>query len=119
MGTSRSIDGDRAWKAGACLYSGRPNPVWYPTEAEVSALVGIWKRLESMAGCALKRPRLGYAGCWLEDAAGRRWHAFDGCVELAESGKTTARSDAEGAFESRLIASAPASTFPEGFDPRT
>jgi hypothetical protein len=119
MDTSRSVDVDRAGKAGACLYSGRPNPVWYPTEVEVRALVGIWEHLEPTARWAMKRPRLGYAGCWLEDAAGRRWHAFDGCVELAESGKTTARSDAEGAFESRLIASAPASTFPEGFDPRT
>ena len=108
---------DGLWQAGACLYSGRPNPVWCPVEAEVAALIGIWERLESMAGCAVKQSHLGYAGCWLDDSAGRHWHAFDGCVVLSESGKTTARFDAAREFESRLIASAPVGTFPEGFDP--
>jgi hypothetical protein len=45
--------------------------------------------------------------------------AFNGCVVLSESGKTTALFDAAREFESRLIASAPVGTFPVGFDPRT
>lgn len=108
MGTSRSIEVASPWTAGACVLSGRPDPVWELPDDVAQPLVHIWDALETIVGVMAVPPGLGYRGCWLRDPQGRRWHAFDGSVRLSAPEGESLRADPGRTFERTLIASAPA-----------
>jgi hypothetical protein len=107
-----------AWRAGALVYSGRPDP----NAQQVDGLMALWNRMAAASAWNEPPSRLGYRGCWLAAPDGRRWMAFDGAVACyaprqrpggpseRHPGPIEVRRDAGRAFERALLATAPAGT---------
>ena len=112
MGTSRSIEQENAWRAGALVYSGRPDPVWIVPEDIVESLLQLWEELDDWSGTLPAPPALGYKGCYVQDAGLRKWTAFNGFVSLTHDRETLIKKDMARAFEKRILISAPAGTLP-------
>ena len=108
MATSRSPE----WSARALLFSGRPDPSWPVPETIATELHALWSALDPWSGTPPVAPPLGYRGCILHAPDGREWVAFGGAVTLATSQGADVRSDAERAFERRLLDSAPSTLLP-------
>jgi len=111
-----------SWRAGALVYSGRPDPTWAVDEGRANELLGLWHQLARGSEWLDPPARLGYRGCWLERSDGARWEARDGSVAQFGSGRQTresrpappgsrapdeVRRDAARAFERAVLASAP------------
>jgi hypothetical protein len=111
MATSRSHN-ETGWRAGAFVFSGRPDPTWPVTDETAVHLERIWASLDALEGEAPKPPSLGYRGCFVQDQTGRLWTAFGGAVILTESGSSSSRRDEAQAFERSLLASAPPGSVP-------
>jgi hypothetical protein len=108
MGTSRSNN----WTACALVFSGRPSPTWPLASTDALRLIGLWSALPATDNAAPNTPKLGYAGCVLEDGAGTEWRAHDG-VAVSTSGTTIeTRADTERRFERGILATAPADVLP-------
>jgi hypothetical protein len=105
------------WRAGALLYSGRPDPTWIVPAQQVAALIAYWDELPPSRTWSEPPSRLGYRGCWLEAPDGRRWTGHDGLAVLfpprsrsARAQPTEARRDEQRTFERAVLATAPAGT---------
>jgi hypothetical protein len=116
MATSRSIETDQHWIAGALLYSGRPDPAWEISGTTVQSLLQHWGSLIAWEGTLPVPPVLGYRGCFLQDPSGRKWTAFQHSVTLTQQDQTEVREDTAGTFEKLLLSSAPAGTIPPGVE---
>lgn len=113
MATSRSIDPAPVWRAGAQLFSGRPDPEWSLTPVRARALVAAWDSLHAIPSDAVPvAPVLGYRGCRMSDGAGRTWRAGQGLVLLQHEGVSSARADPDRRFERAILASAPPGVLP-------
>jgi hypothetical protein len=99
------------WKAGALLYSGRPDPSWTMAPDAAGAWVHAFERLTPTDAALPNQARLGYRGAWLQEPAGRRWNAF---AELAWCASDR-RVDVARALERRLLESAPTGALPAGW----
>ena len=108
MDTSRSPE----WSARTLLFSGRPDPTWSVAESVATELQALWSALGPWSGAPPAGPPLGYRGCVLRAPDGREWRAFGGAVTLATLEGAEVRSDAERAFERRLLDSAPSGLLP-------
>jgi hypothetical protein len=113
MGTSSSNSlVRRDWTVQVDLFSGRPNPAWTLSEAQVRNLLEIWDGLEPADPAGTEQsPRLGYRGFTLAGPCDERWIAAAGVVTHASSGPTPKlerRSDPPRRFEGALLHSAPA-----------
>lgn len=108
MATSRSPE----WNARALLFSGRPDPTWPVPETVATELYALWSALGPWWGAPPAAPPLGYRGCVLRAPDGREWVAFGGTVTLTTSEGVNIRSDAEQAFERRVLDSAPPNLLP-------
>jgi hypothetical protein len=110
MGTSRSNN----WSACALVFSGRPSPKWSLASTDALRLIALWSALPATDSAAPRTPKLGYAGCVLEDGAGTEWRAHDG-LAVSTSGTTIEmRTDAGRRFERAILATAPADLLPPG-----
>lgn len=109
MVTSRS--NDASWRASALIFSGRANPEWTLSDANVERLIALWSSLAiDVASAPISA--LGYRGCALSDGT-RRWRAFDGAATLSDGAQVETRRDAERAFERAILATAPRGTLPD------
>jgi len=108
MGTSRSNN----WRACALVFSGRPSPTWSLTGTDAQRLIGLWNALPATHDAAPDAPRLGYAGCMLEDGAGTEWRARDGVAVSTSGTSTETRADAGRKFERAILATAPNDVLP-------
>src|SRR5215208_5299024 len=108
MATSRSPE----WSARVLVFSGRPDPTWSVAEAVATELYALWVALSPWSGTPPTPPPLGYRGCILRAPDGREWIAFGGVVTLATPEGVEVRSDAERAFERRLLNTAPPNLLP-------
>lgn len=116
MATSRSDRKNRAWTAGAFLFSGRPDPVWDVPEAHAQKLIKLW---ESLPAAIKKKTQpspggLGYRGSFLKGPQGREWTVFDAAVTLKSPAGSEVRADPARNFEQNLLASAPPDLLPDG-----
>jgi hypothetical protein len=110
------------WRAGAFLYSGRPDPTWIVPAEDVGGLIACWNELPPTETWSAPPSRLGYRGCWLEAPDGRRWIAHDRRVALFAPHRraggsqatrprpTEVRLDEQRKFERAVLATAPAGT---------
>jgi hypothetical protein len=112
MATSRSIEEDQHWIAGALLYSGRPDPIWEVSGTTVQSLLQHWENLIAWEESLPVTPVLGYKGCFLQDPSGCKWTTFQHSVTLTKQEQTEVRKDTAGTFEKILLSSAPAGTIP-------
>jgi hypothetical protein len=102
-----------SWVAGALVFSGRPDPSWPVDDALGVELEQLWLSLAPAAGEAGERPPpLGYRGCFLAAADGRRWTAYRGRVALEMASLTEVRPDPDMKFEAMVLASAPPGMLP-------
>jgi hypothetical protein len=113
MGTSSSNNPVRSdWTVEVDLFSGRPNPAWVLSEAQVRRLLEIWNGLKPADPAGSEQfPRLGYRGLTLAGPGDERWIASGGVVTHASSSPVPEherRSDPERRFEGALLNSAPA-----------
>jgi hypothetical protein len=113
MGTSKSSEPEAKYLAGVSIFSGRPDPTWTVNLSAAERLQALWDSLEASGGAQAQPPPLGYRGCFLRDAAGKReWTAYKGVVVLKTPTGDEARKDEGRKFESMLLASAPQELIP-------
>jgi hypothetical protein len=109
------------WRAGALLYSGRPDPTWAVPAQQAAGLLEDWNALPPSRTWSEPPSRLGYRGCWLEAPDGRRWIAHDRIVgffaSLQRRGRpgsapepSDVRLDEQRTFERAVLATAPPGT---------
>lgn len=97
-----------SWKAGALLYSGRPDPSWDLNAHAAEAWVKTFDNLTLTRTPIPSQSRLGYRGAWLQAPDGRRWNAFLGVVWQDRD----RRPDVGRGLEQRLLETAPTGTLP-------
>jgi hypothetical protein len=112
MGTSRSSSAKENAEGGAFLFSGRPDPAWPVPAHVVRRLLEIWESLSPDPADLPLAPSLGYRGCYLKDASGREWTAYQGVVHLQTPDDSQTRRDDKKSFEKTLLASAPDGALP-------
>ncbi|MEW5915992.1 MAG: hypothetical protein AB1762_06290 [Gemmatimonadota bacterium] len=100
-----------SWKAGALLYSGRPDPAWDVGENEALAWVKVFENLTMTRTPVPSQSRLGYRGAWLQAPDGRRWNAFLSVVWQDRD----RRPDVGRGLEQRLLETAPSDALPNGW----
>ena len=81
-------------------------------ETVTAELYALWWVLGPWSGAPPAAPPLGYRGYVLHAPDGREWVAFGGAVTLTTSEGVDVRSDAERAFERRVLDSAPPNLLP-------
>lgn len=101
------------WVSGVSVFSGRPDPSWAIGEELANRLVELWSSLPPAADEPAPRPPpLGYRGCFLLSADGRRWSAYREAVRFESEGQSEERRDERRAFEELVLGSAPDGTLP-------
>jgi hypothetical protein len=116
-----AVQPSASWRAGALLYSGRPDPVWAVPAQQAAALIVVWNELPPSRMWSEPPSRLGYRGCWLEAPDGRRWIAHNRSVGLFGPSQrrgrrgftpqpTEVRFDEQRQFERAVLATAPPGT---------
>ena len=116
MGTSRSIDPDSSWHAGAYLFSGLSDPVWPLTHGHARQLVEIWDALVSTDWAGSIPDVLGFRGAFISDGIGRVWATKGSVVILSDDGETHQRSDPERRLEREILATAPPGFLPDDLE---
>jgi hypothetical protein len=107
MATSRSPDGDGAWRVEADIYAGRKNPTWSMDEDLAADLLRRWRELAAWSGAVPIAPPLGYRGFYLRNAPQEEtWYVYRDYVRRTHAGMVEERLDAQRELERRLIASA-------------
>jgi hypothetical protein len=112
----------KTWRAGALLYSGRPDPTWVVPESRATELLRLWRRLPLGSDWGDPPAQLGYRGCWLDSPDEVRWVVRDGAVAQfgfarkardsrsappAVRAPVEVRQDAARSFERAVLATAP------------
>jgi hypothetical protein len=113
MATSRSLDRQTRWSAGARVFSGRPDPVWVVTRDVAACLLELWGAMPRWRGAVPVGAGLGYRGSHLTWGSTRTWLAYRGAVTLSKLGRRESRRDSDRAFEKLLLKSAPAGVLPD------
>ena len=77
------------------IFSGRPNPVWGLTGAQIDEMGEIVRTLPLATEEPPAQPGLGYRGFIVTDDARRSWqiNAFKGFVQITDQGRVEVRSD--------------------------
>ena len=90
------------------IFSGRPNPVWGLTAAQVDEMGEIVRKLPLATEEPPSHPGLGYRGFVVTDDARRSWriNAFKGFVQITDQGRVEVRSDLNRRLERWLLSSA-------------
>jgi hypothetical protein len=101
-----------SWRAGALIYSGRPDPSWSVTAEEAAAWLTAFNRLTLTRSPIPSQSRLGYRGAWLQAPDGRRWNAFLGVAWLQRDRVE----DVGRALERKLLTLAPRDVLPNNWD---
>ena len=112
MAISRSSNKPSGWSGGALVFSGRPDPVWEPSDRAVAELEVVWRSLDAHTGESPTSPTLGYRGAFLRNGMGQEWFAYGGRVTLKTLAGSESRSDKDRSFEKLLLASAPEGMIP-------
>lgn len=114
MATSSSGERTRLenWRAGASVYSGRPDPEWDVDQVLVKRLLEMWDQMKPWHGPPPRPPGLGYRGVVLRSSEGKRFSAYQGAVELAVGDTVLVRRDTGRDFERLILQSAPPNTLP-------
>lgn len=99
------------WRAGASVFSGRPDPSWELEPATARRLTELWDGLPPLVGEPAPAPPLGYRGCFAESQEGTRYEAYRNVVKLTRP-RTEIRYDADRTFEREILASAPSGVLP-------
>ncbi|KAB2834765.1 MAG: hypothetical protein F9K48_05675 [Candidatus Brocadia sp.] len=115
MDISKLNKGQKSYKGGIYIFSGRPDPTWQVEEVIAQRLEELWDLLEPLAGECPFAPPLGYRGCFLRCANDHEWLAYDGVVTLKTGGGCESRKDKDRKFEKLLLSSAPKGIFPISF----
>ena len=111
MATSNSNDRS-AWSAKVLIFSGRPDPSWPLSDADVERFMSLWNALPPTNDAMPTESRLGYRGCIIADGANAEWHAYNGLVVLASAGRRLARQDIDRTLERAIVLAAPAGLLP-------
>jgi hypothetical protein len=113
MATSKSFNSSQRWTAGALLFSGRPDPVWFIGPDKAHPLEAIWNSLPGSAPpVPAAPPTLGYRGCFLRHPDRTEWLAFAGLVTRRSGRGDETRRDPNREFERNVLATAPAGILP-------
>ena len=97
------------------IFSGRPNPVWGLTAAQIDEMGEIVRKLPLATEEPPSHPGLGYRGFVVTDDARRSWriNAFKGFVQITDQGRVEVRSDRNRSLERWLLNSAGSQLPPE------
>ena len=97
------------------IFSGRPNPVWGLTAAQIDEMGEIVRTLPLATEELPSQPGLGYRGFVVTDDARRSWRisAFKGFVQITDQGRADVRSDRNRRLERWLLDSAGSQLGPE------
>ena len=97
------------------IFSGRPNPVWGLTAAQIDEMGEIVRTLPLATEEPPSQPGLGYRGFVVTDDARRSWriNAFKGFVQITDQGRVEVRSDRNRRLERWLLNSAGSQLAPE------
>jgi hypothetical protein len=101
-----------AWTAKALIFSGRPDPNWPLSDADVARFMSLWNASPPTLDAMPAESRLGYRGCIVSDGAHAEWHAYNGLVVHASGNRQLARQDVDRNLERAIVSSAPAGLLP-------
>lgn len=100
--------------ATAFVFSGRPDPVWEISDAELRDLERLWNELPQVAGQVAgdPTPALGYRGCRILWEGREEFLARGGIVTRERRGVVEHRRDAARTFERAVLRTAPQGLLP-------
>ena len=93
--------------AQAFLFSGRPNPVWRLSTAQMQEWKKQWNEAAFSDKEAQRPSILGYTGCLLQNDEHSYWIIFNGCVSFYEGKNISSRKDEGRRMERWLIDTGP------------
>lgn len=115
MVTSSSSERAGGWRAGASLFSGRPDPSW---EVDTDAAARLVRQVEQLPPADDLEfpvpPPLGYRGAWLRAPDGREWLGYEGLVVSSGRIGRGRWLDPERRLEQEILDTAPAGLLPPG-----
>lgn len=98
----------KTYKVIGLIYSGKPNPSWQISQANVDSAMAIWNNQPVAQAWQTITDKLGYTGCQLS-YNGSIYQACDGIIVCTTGSKQVARIDPNRAFEKILLTNAPKS----------
>jgi hypothetical protein len=100
-------DVDIEWKVVPNLFSGRPNPEWILSKAQIAAWELLWEKAVVSNKLIEPKPILGYNGCTLQTHTALYWFVVDGLVGLYDTTTIIVKEDSNAQMEQFLLHTAP------------
>jgi len=95
------------WYCRILVYSGLPDPYWEISGTLAESILLDFDSLPFAEEETFDETLTGYRGCILKSDDGRLWRAFNGLIELNDSGKISFRRDKDRSFERNILMTAP------------